>query len=351
MNARFKTAAAMILAVCVFGSYAYASDATPPAKKHPVHKKEAKPRGPTVEEQIQSLRQDLESEINGLKSDLAAKDAQLKQAQQAATDAQTAAVKAQQAADGEHQAVTENQAAVNTLQGTVTDLKANSVSLATTVSDETSKIKKAIENPDVIHFKGITLSPTGSFIAAETVYRSRAMGADINTQFTGVPLDAADNARISEWQGTGRQSRVALKAVGKLDNMTMTGYYEADWLGAGVASNNNQSNSYVVRQRQIWAQAALNSGWTFTGGQMWSLATETTQGLSNGTEILPATIDAQYNAGFVWARQYGFRVSKAFSKKFFLGGSVENAEALTPAGSSLPTNLLIGPTTRLRISF
>lgn len=341
MNARFKAAAATILAACVIGSCAYASDGTPPTKKHPVHKT-AKPKGPTVEEQIQSLRQDLEGQINGLKSDLAAKDTQLKQAQQSAADAQAAAAKAQAAADGEHQAVTENQSAVNTLQSTVTDLKANSVSLATTVSDETSKIKKAMESPEVIHFKGITLSPTGSFIAAETVYRSRAMGADINTQFGGVPLDAADTAKISEWQGTGRQSRVALKAIGKLDNMTMTGYYEADWLGTGVTSNNNQSNSYVMRQRQLWAQAALKNGLTFTGGQMWSLATETTQGLSNGTEILPATIDPQYNVGFVWARQYGFRVTKEFSKKFFLGLSAENAEALTPAGSGLPTNYLIG---------
>jgi len=168
------------------------------------------------------------------------------------------------------------------------------------------------------------------------------MGADINTQFTGVPLDAADNANISEWQGSGRQSRAALKAVGKLDNMTLTGYYEADWLSAGATSNNNQSNSYTMRQRQLWAQAALTSGWTFTGGQMWSLATETTQGLSNGTEILPATIDPQYHAGFVWARQYGFRVTKAISKQFFMGLSAENAEALGPSGSGLPTNLLIG---------
>jgi len=341
MNSRFKAAAAGILAACVIGSFAYASDATPPAKKHPVHKK-AEPKGPTVEEQIQSLRQDLEGQINGLKSDLAAKDAQLKQAQQAAADAQAAAAKAQAAADNGQQALTENQAAVTTLQTTVTDLKANSVSLATTLSDETGKIKAALENPDVIHFKGITISPTGSFLAGETVYRSRAMGADINTQFTGVPLDAADNANISEWQGSGRQSRAALKAVGKLDNMTLTGYYEADWLSAGATSNNNQSNSYTMRQRQLWAQAALTSGWTFTGGQMWSLATETTQGLSNGTEILPATIDPQYHAGFVWARQYGFRVTKAISKQFFMGLSAENAEALGPSGSGLPTNLLIG---------
>ncbi len=68
-------------------------------------------------------------------------------------------------------------------------------------------------------------------------------------------------------------------AQGKLDNMTMTGYFEADFLSAGVTSNNNQSNSYTLRQRQVWAQAALKNGWTFTGGQMWSLVTETKRGL------------------------------------------------------------------------
>ena len=38
-----------------------------------------------------------------------------------------------------------------------------------------------------------------------------------------------------------------------------------------TALSTQLSNSYVLRQRQIWAQAALNSGLTVTGGQMWSL--------------------------------------------------------------------------------
>ena len=57
---------------------------------------------------------------------------------------------------------------------------------------------------------------------------------------------------------------------------------------------------------------------------MWSLATETTHGLDNGTEILPSVIDPQYVAGFVWARQYGFRVTKSFHDKFWIGASAEN---------------------------
>ncbi len=68
-------------------------------KKTPVAKKAKTPPGPTVEEQIQSLRQEFQGQIDGLKSNLADKDAQLKQAQQAAADAQAAAAKAQAAAD------------------------------------------------------------------------------------------------------------------------------------------------------------------------------------------------------------------------------------------------------------
>jgi hypothetical protein len=194
--------------------------------------------------------------------------------------------------------------------------------------------------PHAVRYKGITLSPQGSFIEAATVYRTAATGAGINTAFTGIPLEHSDAAQMSEFFGSARQSRIALKATGELANMKLTGYYEMDWLGTGITSNNNQSNSYVVRQRQIWAQAALASGWSFTGGQMWSLATETTKGLENGTEILPGTIDPQYTAGFVWARQYGFRVTKNFGNKFWIGASAENPQTLT--GGSNPANQVLG---------
>ena len=245
-------------------------------------------------------------------------------------------------ATAQQQAFTDNAAAVSTLQSTVSDLKTNAVSLATTVSDETTSIKKAINSPDVLHFKGITLSPTGSFIAAETAWRQGATGGDINTPFTGVPLANSDASQLSEFFGSGRQSRLALKAVGKLPTFTLTGYYEMDWLSAGVTSNNNQSNSYTLRQRQLWADAKTASGWDFSGGQGWSLVTETTQGLTRGSEVLPSTIDAQYEAGFVWGRQYSFRVSKDLGKTMFLGASIENAEMLNPAGQGLPANELFG---------
>lgn len=339
MKSQMKVVAAALLAASLVGTRAYAGDPPAPAKKHAAARK---PPKPTVEDQINALRQEMQTQIDGLKSDLASKDAQLKQAQQTAADAQAAAQKAQSDATAQQQAVTENASAVSALQSSVKDIKDTDVSIVNNISDETTAIKKSLANPEALHYKGITISPAGSFLAAETVWRQGAIGGDINTQFTGVPLNYADAHNMSEFYGSGRQSRIALKAIGKLDHVTLTGYYEMDWLSAGVTSNNNQSNSYTVRQRQLWADAKLSNGWDFSGGQGWSLATETTAGLTRGTEILPQTIDAQYTAGFIWARQYSFRMSKDFGKKFFAGVSLENAEALFPSGSGLPTNLLIG---------
>src|ERR1035437_3707702 len=330
MNYTLKTAVAAILAVSL-SSYAYAGDPPAPAKKHAATRKAAKPKGPTVEEQIQSLRQDLETKINGLKSDLAAKDAQLKQAQQAAADAQTAAAKAQDAANVQQQAVTENAAAVSTLQSTVTDMKTVNASVVSSITDETAAIKKSISNPTTLHYKGISLTP-GGFVAGETVYRSKATGGDIPTAFSAIPYEHADAYSISEFFGDARQSRVTLMAEGKTNWGTLRGYYEADWLGTGITSNNNQSNSYVLRQRVIWGQAETNNHWAFTGGRLWSLATEDKKGISNlsGDIMTPQTIDPNYVVGFVWTRQYGFRVTKTFNHAAF-GIAAENPQLLYTA--------------------
>jgi hypothetical protein len=344
MNFNMKSAAAAILAASLVVSYAYAGGQTPPAKKQAATRKAKAPAGPTVEEQIQALRQEFQGQIDGLKSNLADKDAQLKQAQQAAADAQAAAAKAQQAVDAQQQAATDNAAAVSTLKSTVDDMRNVNATVVSSFTDETTAIKKSIESPDVLHYKGVTLSPAGSFVAGETVWRQGATGGDINTALTGVPLANSQAAQLSEFFGSGRQSRVALKGVGKIKGATLSAYYEADWLSSGTTSNNNQSNSYTLRQRQIWGDAKLTSGWDFSAGTGWSLVAETTSGLTRGTEVLPSTIDAQYSAGFVWSRQYSFRFSKDFSKKFFLGASVENAETLNASGQNTPTNYLLGST-------
>jgi len=199
------------------------------------------------------------------------------------------------------------------------------------------------DSPMAIHFRGITLTP-GGFAAAETVYRNRATDSDINTGFTRVPYSASDLSHISEFNFSGRQSRISMLMEGKLSNVKIGGYYETDFLSAGVTSNNRQSNSYTLRQRQFWAQARFDSGWIFTGGQMWSLATETRKGMDNRTEATPLTIDAQYVAGFNWARQYGFRIVKDFNDKVWLGFSVEGSQDVVPSFHGNAANFILQDT-------
>ncbi len=200
--------------------------------------------------------------------------------------------------------------------------------------------QSASESPLAIRYKGITITP-GGFLAAETVWRQRGLGADINTPFNGIPFPASPGSNISEFYGSGRQSRISMLAEGKVGSTKLTGFYETDWLSAATTSNNNQSNSYSLRQRQIWGQAALSDGVSFTGGQMWSLVTETKKGVDNRTEALPMTIDAQYAVGFSWARQYGFRVAKNFDNKFWLAASVENPQT-TFAAHGNANNFVLG---------
>jgi len=312
-------------------STAYAADGDGAAKKHHATKKAQTPPGPTVEEQINALRTEMQGQINELKTDLSTKDAELKQARQQAADAQAAAAKAQQAADAQSAALNENSAAVSTLQSTVKDINANSASLASSISDTQTSIKKAVENPTSLHYKGVTITP-GGYMAGESIWRSKATGGDIPTAFSAIPYEGSDLYSLSEFYGSARQSRVSGMVEGKTDWGTLRGYFEGDWLGTGITSNNNQSNSYVFRQRVVWGSAITNSGWAFTGGQLWSLATEDKVAISNlsGDIMTPQTIDPNYVAGFVWTRQYGFRMTYTMKHAAF-GVAAENPQILYTA--------------------
>ncbi len=313
-----------------------------------VHKKATRKKPASIEQQMREMReqfQQQQEEIDQLKQQLQSRDQQLQQAQDTAQQAQQAAQQAQSQVQAAQQNASQTNEAYTNLHQAVQDVQAKAdqaQQTATMAEQDQKELKKKVTHPDDIYYKGITISPHGSFLAAETVWRSGATGGGLNTAFTAVPLQNSPSSKLTEFDGSGRQSRIAIKATGKLASMTMTGYYEMDWLGTGITSNNNQSNSYVVRMRQLWADAKLANGWDFSGGQGWSLAAETTQGESRGTEVLPGTIDPQYTAGFVWTRQYSFRAVKQFGDKIWLGAAAENPETLNPGGQNLPTNILIG---------
>jgi len=274
-----------------------------------------------------------QQQIQELRDELHHKDQAVGQAQAAATDAASKADAAQAQAAQQQQAVGE-------LKTDVADLKTNVTNTAVTVQETQKNVNAALESPSAIHFKGITITP-GGFAAAEFVRRSRALASDINTPFNSLTMPGASQSSIPEFFGSGRQSRISMLAEGRLTNVKLSGYYEADFLSAGVTSNNNESNSYTLRQRQAFGQAAFNNGWSITGGQMWSLATETKHGMDNRTEATPMTIDPQYTVGFSWARQYGLRLVKGFNDKVWFGVSMENAQATVTTHNN-GDNFLVG---------
>jgi hypothetical protein len=213
---------------------------------------------------------------------------------------------------------------IGKLSTDVTDLKGNLTSTATQIQENQKRVGE-LEHPAAIRFKGITITP-GGFIEAGGVYRTHNENASINSASGdfNIPLAGTTNARMSEFRFDARQSRLSLLAEGKIGSVKATGYYEMDFLGAAPTANENQSNSFNIRQRQLWASAEFPHGITFTGGQQWSLLTLNRKGMANRTEFLPMTINAQYVIGYDWARQPSFRVVKNFNDEVWAGFAVEN---------------------------
>jgi hypothetical protein len=324
-----RKTAAMVLSLFLLSGTAFADtpkdgDPQPAQTAKKKSTKPAKSATAILTEQVEALRQTLETQqqqIRQLQEELTKRDAQIGDAKSAAAAADAKASEADAKASAAASSTAEVKTTATTLSSDVADLKLGSDSLKGAVQDTQKKII-AGESPATIHYKGITITP-GGFLAAETVYRNRAASADINTPFTGIPYPGNSLSKVSENNFTARQSRLTLLAEGKLGSAKIGGYYEADFLGTGVTSNNRQSNSYVWRTRQAFGQASWENGWSLTGGQMWTLATENRKGINNRQESLPMIIDPQYVVGFTWARQYSFRVVKSFHDKLALALSVE----------------------------
>lgn len=294
---------------------------------------------PSVSAQLSQMQKSIEAQqqqIQQLMQQLQSRDQEVQRLQEQMNQVQSTASQAQQKADTAAAQSNAQQKDVGAVRSDVSDLKDTVTNTALAVQETQ---KTANESPLALRIKGITLTP-GGFLAAETVWRQRGLASDVNTPFNAIPLPGSSQSNLSEFFGSGRQSRISLLAEGKLKSAKLTGYFETDFLSSGITSNNNESNSYANRQRQVWGQAALHD-WSFTAGQMWSLVTETRKGVDNRSEALPMTIDAQYHVGFSWARQYGFRVAKDFNDKVWLAFSVENPQT-TFAAHGNASNFLLG---------
>ena len=180
----------------------------------------------------------------------------------------------------------------------------------------------------------------GGFLAAEAVYRQHNTVSDIGTPFTSIPYPFSPQYSEPEFRGTARQSRISLLVEGALDPaQKLAGYYEMDFLGVGVTSNYNQSNSWAPRLRQGYLTYD-NSDWGFhlLAGQAWSLLTQNTVGITPRKENIPLTIDANYVAGFDYTRNWQIRAVKDFGPTVSLGLSIENPASQVYASTGAIAN-------------
>ena len=346
MTKQLQATLAAILVISAISVPAQTTTSTQTSTSAKTKKKHVAPRESATERQIRELREQMQNqqaEIDSLKAQSAAKDAALAAAQQSAQAAQTAASAATAQAQTVNASVQANTDAVTSLQGTVTDLKNSNTGLALTISDTKKDLTDKIESPAAIHYKGVLIQPT-AILMAESIVRTRAMNSETSTPFNSTPYMNTAQAYTSEFNATARQSRLAVNFLAPTTWGKMGGYYESDFLGAGTTSNDNQTNSYLLRVREAFGYAALNSGFQISAGQMFTLAAEVKKGINPGpgAENTPNTIDPQYHVGYTFLRQYGARFAQNLGPKMAVAASIEQPQTILAASTNAPANFFFG---------
>ncbi len=187
-----------------------------------------------------------------------------------------------------------------------------------------------------LYLNGISITP-GGFIELASVTRDHFIGADIATPFGNIPFANVPSSHTAEFRFSARRSRLGALILGDVDPAThLGGYVETDFLGDAQTGNSNESDSFNLRVRQLYATADQDDfGAHLLAGQAWTLATMTSKGIVPRTEMTPLVIDDQYLPGFVWARQPQIRVTKDFGQTLWFALSAENTQ--TTFGGTTPT--------------
>ena len=347
---RYKVLSAALVAMTLLTTQLPMSAQTTTSTTKSKPAKQTKPKKETATEtQLREMRQALKAQqdqIDALKAQLSSKSSDATAAQQTAADAQAQAAAAAASAAQAQAAATAAATKADAASSSVTELQTTTTTLNDNVIANQRKVEDEINSPATLHYKGVNITP-GGFAAFEGVWRQHSVNSDINTPFNSIPFPSANEGHVSELNFSGRQSRLSVLVTGDAGSYKLTGYWEMDWLGTGTSSNNNQSNSYVLRQRQIWGRGETAGGFSVTGGQMWSLVTEDAKGDDPRTEIQPLTVDPQYLVGYSWTRQPGIRVEQRFGNydtgAVTLAVAAEQAQITNfTASGSIPTSFFFG---------
>src|SRR5690242_8840503 len=175
---------ALMLAITLFTVIATAQETISASKRSSAHRERAA-GSDSIQEQIRLLRDDLQHQIDDLKSQLSAKDAQIRDLQAQVRTNEESQTNVVAHLQNVSSVVRTNTAPVNSAEGSLeqTQMQNDSLSASVpTIQKTEDQLKKESEQPVAIHYKGITIVP-GGFLAGESVWRQRAMNADIYTNY------------------------------------------------------------------------------------------------------------------------------------------------------------------------
>jgi hypothetical protein len=271
-------------------------------------------------ERVEKALEAQQEQIEQLRQQLQIRNSRIRQLQEQVDQDQSIITEAGQNPGEE---VAKGDAAASLVRSQASDLESNQA--VTTLRQEAQKSVSAPESPPAIYFKGITLTP-GGFLDATGIYRTHNENANGISTFAAIPFSGTANSHLSEFRGTGRETRLSLLAEGKIKDWKASGYAEFDFEGASVTANEIESNSFPPRARQLWAQVEFQNGLSVSGGQTWSLLTTNRSGIALRNEWVPATIDLQYVVGYNWARQFSLRVTKKLGNNVWAAIAAESPQ-------------------------
>lgn len=307
-------------------------------------KKAPAKKAPTAASEMKTLRDAVnaqQQQIQMLRDELQRRDAAMQQMQSQVNSLQSTASQAQSTAQSAASSSRQNEDSLAALKTTVGTVQTSATATANSLQATDKKVT-ALESPLAIKYKGITITP-GGFVAAQINWRSKNQNLDNFGNFGAIPFRGSSNSYLSEFRETARYTRLSLLAEGKTKSFNVQGYYEFDFEGAAQTANENQTNSWQPRIRELWANVDTNSGISFTGGQTWSLITGNNVGVGPRGLMLPAHISASLIVGLHYTRQNGFRIYKkwelANKKKLYLAFAAE--EAQTTSAGAVPAGFTV----------
>ena len=213
----------MLVAVTAGAGAQTETASTPVSDKKPASTAAATGQPAVTAADFQKLQEGLaaaQQQILALQEELRRRDEAVQHAQTTATAAAAKADAAQVQTTQQEQTVGELQsdiASLKSVSATSTDaavlrnavLNLQEPSPGHATPDGEQVFNKQMESAITIRFRGINITP-GGYAAAEFVRRSRALSADLPTPFNSLTMPGASQSQLSEFFGSGRQSKTTV---------------------------------------------------------------------------------------------------------------------------------------------